>query len=69
MDFLVLKNEVAVKKKYFITVKMSDISSYTVMDDLHDLQFSKTKQERERENHMACYYLRKGGYQYILYIK
>lgn len=37
MDFLVLKNEVAVKKKYFITVKMSDISSYTVMDDLHDL--------------------------------
>lgn len=37
MDFLVLKNEVAVKKKYFITVKMSGISSHTVMDDLHDL--------------------------------
>lgn len=61
MDFLVLKNEVDVKKKYFITVKMSDISSYTVMDDLHDLSFCKTKQEREK-NHMACYYLRKGEY-------
>lgn len=32
-----LKNEVDVKKKYFITVKMSDISSHSVMDDLHDL--------------------------------
>lgn len=67
MDFLVLKNEVDVKKKYFITVKMSDISSYTVMDDLHDLSFCKTKQEREKKSYGMLLFKKRGILVYIIY--